>query len=304
MSSPIDDLFFNLYGYRPTKDGKSLELLLAAALKLLNPEHDVGHDDHIRGAISGTDYQLDATQNTGTQTNSAEAKDYTLRGRPVGRPDVQKLAGALPDVNLGDGILASATGFTKPAIKYAEKAQEIIGKQISLMELRPVVEEDMEGRIQEIHVKIHIQVPDYANASFSPVLTSEGERKIAALSARGLLSDGGVSIGEIFNQDGSICATIEEVTRKGFGVTESSGAEGTFWFPKGCLKIAETLLPLRGITYNVPFLTETREIVIKGDGTATLIAKSVDGSVDKVLRDTDLRRVRFEDDGTVNLVPR
>jgi len=273
-------------------------------LKLLHPEHDIGHDDHIRGAISGTDYQLDATQNTGTQTNLAEAKDYTLRGRPVGRPDVQKLAGALPDVNLGDGVLASATGFTKPAIKYAEKAEEIIGKQISLMELRPVVQADMEGRIQEIHVKLHIQIPDYANASFSPVLTSEGESKIAAMSAQGLLPNGGVSIGEIFNQDGSISTTIEEVTRKGFGVSESGGAEGTFWFPKGCLKIAETLIPLHGITYKVPFLTQTREIVIKGDGTATLIAKSIDGSVDKVLRDTDLKRVQFKPDGTVTLLNR
>lgn len=304
MSSPIDDLFFNLYGYRPSKDGKSLELLLAAALKLLHPEHDIGHDDHIRGAISDTDYQLDATQNTGAQTNLAEAKDYTLRGRPVGRPDVQKLAGALPDVNLGDGILASATGFTKPAIKYAKKAEEIIGKQINLMELRPVLEKDMEGRIQEIHVKLQIHLPDYTKASFSPVLTGEGELKIDALRAQGLLPNGGVSIGEIFNQDGSIFTTIEEATRKGFGAPESNVAEGTFWFPNGCLKIAETLIPLHGITYKVTFLTETREIVIKANGTATLIAKSVDGSVDEVLRDTDLRRVRFEDDGTVTLSPR
>ncbi|WP_396126071.1 restriction endonuclease [Cytobacillus firmus] len=49
-----------------------------------------------------------------------EAKDYTVQGNKVGRPDIQKLGGAFGDLkDIKEGLFFSATDYTKPAIKYA-----------------------------------------------------------------------------------------------------------------------------------------------------------------------------------------
>jgi hypothetical protein len=101
----------------------------------------VRHDAKLRGQFSKTLYQLDVHHqpNPGEMATMGEAKDYSDRGAKVGRGDLQKLAGALPDLaEVKGGAFFSATGFTSPAKKYAEAASTLTGgKDISLYELTP-----------------------------------------------------------------------------------------------------------------------------------------------------------------------
>lgn len=126
--SPIDDLFFQIFGYHPSKSGKSYEMLAAAATKLLFPERAVKHDVNLQGLLSETLYQLDVMVNRGEVSQFGEAKDYTERNAKVGRPDLQKLGGALPDLPVDGAIFYSATDFTTPAKAYAQNSEAITGR--------------------------------------------------------------------------------------------------------------------------------------------------------------------------------
>ena len=96
----MDDFFEEMFGQRPKKRGKGYELLVAAAIKLSGFASNVSADRFIKGEFSETTYQLDAHVEDGAGA-FVEAKDYTEKrdfaGAPVGRGDVQKLAGALLD---------------------------------------------------------------------------------------------------------------------------------------------------------------------------------------------------------------
>ena len=57
------------------------------------------------------------------------------------------------------------------------------------------------------------------------------------------------------------------------------------------------LIPIHGITYDISFDEVIEEIVIEASGKAMRLLKSIDGSVNKVLCDLDLKRIAFDDNG-------
>ena len=87
MKSPINKLFFELFGYYPNKAGQSFEMIVAAAFKLLLNK-DVTYDQKIRGDFSKTVYQLDGLIIDGRDKSMIEAKDYTVNERKVGRSEI------------------------------------------------------------------------------------------------------------------------------------------------------------------------------------------------------------------------
>lgn len=103
MSSPIDLLFEDMFGNKPNKDGTAYEILSAAVMKLLEENALVKHDEKLKGTFSNTFYQLDVLIQQEARKEMGEAKDYTKKGSKVGRPDLQKLAGALIDLSEVDG---------------------------------------------------------------------------------------------------------------------------------------------------------------------------------------------------------
>ncbi|MFC5454507.1 restriction endonuclease [Prosthecobacter fluviatilis] len=303
MSSPIDDLFFDLYGSKPSKDGQAYERLVAAVFKLLEPDKQVEHDRQIRGEVSGTKYQVDVLQKDDDKKLMGEAKDYTERNTKVGRGDVQKLAGALPDLKIQSAALASATGFTKPAAKYASNAKNIVGSDISLWEVRKVTEGDMEGRLKTITIKMHVMSYDYSKSKTEPVFTDEGRMLLKKMYDEGIIGASIQTVLEsIFNADGSVLVTLRDLTLGGYGSSCDNMHRGSFVLNGGHILVHDKLIPIKGITYEVPSVeVGVREMVIGADGVATLLAKNLDGSVDKVIRDVDLKRVAFDKDGKVTL---
>lgn len=303
MPSPIDELYRSIYGELPEKAGTAFERLAAAAWKLLNCDADVAHDTRMRGALSKSLYQIDVEAADDDGHHAGEAKDYTERNAKVGRPDLQKLGGALPDINVDTGKFFSATGYTNPAQQYASAAERIVGKKIDLYDLREVVEKDLEGRIKKIICQLHIITPAYDRSSFTPVWTPEGTKLLRELVASGrIANEVRLQIHEIVSSDGSVLTTIHGLTSRGFGGgATGKDASGSWSLPGGHISVEGYIIPIHGITYEVAFDEDIQQIVIEASGKATLLLKSHDGSVDKVLQDVDLKRVTFDEDGNAEI---
>lgn len=299
MPSPIDELYKSIYGELPEKAGTAFERFAAAASKLINRDADVAHDTRIRGEHSNSLYQIDVEVSDDDGRHAGEAKDYTERNAKVGRPDLQKLGGALPDIDVDTGRFFSATGYTKPAQQYASAAESIIGKKIDLYHLREVVETDMEGRIKTIVFRFHIILPAYERSSFTPVWTQDGNELLRELVLSGKIANElNLQIQSVFSSDGSVVATIQDLTSQGFGGDANvKNISGSWPLPGGHVMVDGYPIPIHGITYEVAFDEEVRELVIEASGKATLLIRSQDGSVDKILQDIDLKRVAFDQDG-------
>ena len=304
MSSYIDDLFEELFGFRPRKKGTSYEMLSAAVCKLLVEDSKVLHDERLRGKFSNTLYQIDVFLEKEDKKYFAETKDYTKRKdkNKVGRDDLQKLAGALRELKVDGGIFFSATDYTEPAKKYAEASKQIIGKNIKLMHLRPSVEQDEQGRIKRIVVTAHIHLPIYEKAVFKPVFTQKGEKQIQDLKAEGKLVEGqivDVVIDDIFDAYGNVSTTIHELTSSYFGGYMGNNAMGSFRIPHAYILFTNELVEIHGISYNIPFDTTVKEIVVDAKGKPKLLIKDEKGNIDKLITDRKLKKIKFEDNGEI-----
>jgi hypothetical protein len=120
--SPIDDFFFSLFGFYPTKAGQSYELLVNAVLKLINEESKVSYDQYVKGEYSNQVYQIDGI----IDERSIEAKDHTIKNEKVARPEIQTQEGGLIDLPFKEGIFASATGYTRNAKNSLREQAKIL----------------------------------------------------------------------------------------------------------------------------------------------------------------------------------
>jgi hypothetical protein len=117
IAPTIDDTYSEIFGTPPEKPGVAIERLAAIVMYTLE-EGDVIHDARKVGQFSETPYQLDAHHRAsdGQTEKMVEATDFSRRNAKVGREHLQKLAGALPDLDPIDaGAFVSATGYTGPA---------------------------------------------------------------------------------------------------------------------------------------------------------------------------------------------
>jgi hypothetical protein len=304
MTSPIDQLFEEIYGYKPTKSGEAYELLASAVAKLISKTDDVAHDKKLRGLFSQTLYQIDVLIGTNQQQLMGEAKDYTERASKVGRGDLQKLGGALNDLEVSGGVFYSATDYTGPAKKYAQAAGSILGKDITLYHLRPSTELDEEGRIKTICIQMKIYLPEYHKAKFEPVWSEKGKEKIINLITDGHIKEGDntLIIEEFFDEDGQILTTIHDLTSRYFGGGYGNNAIGSFFLPGAHVKIDGHLVGINGITYDVPFSETIEEIVFESNGSPKLLIKDEKGNINRLLTDEDLRKVRFTDTGKADVL--
>lgn len=299
MASPIDELYESIFGELPTKNGTAYELLAAAVWKLLDKSSTVSHDSRMRGVFSQSLYQIDVDASNKEGRHAGEAKDYTDRSAKVGRSDLQKLGGALPDLDVRSGKFFSATGYTKPAQQYASNAEKIVGKKIDLYDLRLVTDEDLEGRIKKIVIAFHVITPAYERSVFTPVLTSEGEEIVKTINPAAKDDEATrLDVESIYASDGSVMTSISELTSYGYGGEASEKrAQGSWILAGGHLILNGHLIPIHGITYNISFDEVIEEMVIEASGKAILVLKSADGIVNKILCDLDLKRVVFDDKG-------
>lgn len=305
--SPIDDLFNSLYGFYPAKAGTAYEMLVDAAYAITHGG-DMKHDQKIKSQYCDTDYQIDglATSENGSQ-RMIEAKDYTIRNESVGRGDLQKLQGALTDLNVEGGVFASATDYTKDAKEYAE-GSHINPRQvpIELYHIRPSVAEDEDGRIKEILCTINARSLNFTPSCISPIF-SEASKDV--FDEENLLGKPiRLTLDRIYDSNGSTKFTIMEYSLKLNKLVDiedhtQTRITGVEQMDNVFIKL-ETgrLCPISGLEYDIDIEDISYSFAINQEGNPVILVKSHDGSIDTLLTDEQLKKCHFDKNGHMNML--
>lgn len=299
MASPIDKVFEEIFGHSPKKNGTAFEQLAAIATHIINGG-EVKHDDKLRGEFSKTLYQLDVHNKTDSTSLMGEAKDYTIRNEKVGRGDLQKLGGALPDLkNIDVGAFFSATGYTGPAKKYAKRAHNITGKPISLYGLRPSTEVDELGRIKTIVININVIEPQLQNTKLMPHITTKGQEVINVL-----LKDGEeykADMHYLYDENGNKKLSINELISQCYGDInkETNKTHASYILKDHYISVKGVLVEIQGLEYEIPCSYYTETIRISDDSENRLALLDGDGKVLQIITDKKLREYEFDEDGNL-----
>lgn len=301
--SPSDELYYKLFGEYPSKSGIALERLATIAYNEIMA-NKAWVDQRIKGTYSDSVYQLDGLISTNEGQKMLEAKDYSIRGCKVGRDDLQKLSGALLDIdNISKGVFASATDYTKPAKQYAESTIKMPNaKPIELYEIRPSTKDDEEGRVKSICIQINIVTPDFNNGKYIPHFSMDTYK---ALDTDGLL---GVQIkmqlDNFYDKDGNVKVTLHELTKnlsKDICIDKNSSEIKGEWdlkhlyipLPNG------KLYELDKIEYNIPIVTDKEDIIIESNENPCLSIRSTDHKINVLLTEEKLKKYKFNEDGSI-----
>ena len=249
INNNMDDVFEEIYGWKPLKRGAGYELLVGAVLKILNKDASITSNVFVESQYSKDKFQVDNLLEQQEKV-FVEVKDYAEK---VGRPDVTKLSGALLNLPLDKGIVASVKGFTKNAKQYVEDCEKNPhAKPIDLYIVRPSTQEDIKGRIMEIHMEITMESTDYRNAKFEPCFTEE---------AATIFREMGFKKGDqlpfcfdgFYRADGSVIETLYNLTRNMQPAPQGSGQNrgyvGKWKFNEPAfIKVRDRLIPVEYLT--------------------------------------------------------
>ena len=292
--SPIDDFFYNIYRFYPDKAGQAYELLANAALKIINKDSEVKYNQFRDGTYSQQKYQLDGIKD---EKESVEAKDYTLRNEKVGRPDVQKQEGGLIDLPFDGGVFASATGYTRNAVKYAEGTYKMPnGKPIDLYDIRPSTEEDEEGRVKTVILYFTIISPNFHQGVYEPVFSKESQEQLIEKFPDGKIA---CCLQYVYNDDKTIYLKISDWTKSLNSQVElgkeQTSLDGEISFTNKFIRIEDDFYEIEKIKYSIPIIRSTDELRVEQDGNACLVVKNSDGTTDTLLTDVQLKNIKFDD---------
>lgn len=303
MASPIDNIFEKIFGTMPIKTGTAFELLAAIATFVIEESDGVRHDAFINGAQSGTRYQIDVLQHRQDAVTMGEAKDYSAGGKKVGRPDLQKLAGALVDLpDISEGIFWSATDYSTPARKYAERADAMIGKKIQLRGLRESTECDEHGFVKTIRITGTYHIPQLNEATWEVHYTPDACKAllstVAGEASKNLIIE--AELEGFYDAQGNLKSTLYELTRKGYGVIGEDGVcRCCYWLPDHYIQVNGILASIRGLEYRLPYKTQTTVIEITDNSTNRLVVLDETGQPMAILTDEQLRKFSFDDQGNL-----
>lgn len=300
MPSPIDELYHLIFGTLPTKAGTAFERLAAIATYVTEEQGNVIHDAALKGAYSGSRYQVDVLHQHSEAKSMGEAKDYSDRGGKVGRPDLQKLAGALVDLpDVARGIFWSATDYTKPARLYAQASEAMAGKEILLRGLRASTPFDEQGFVKTICVKGIFQIPKLDQAIWTIHWSSEGRARLLAL-----IPDGETSIEingiieDIFNSNGDRITSITDLTLGGYGdMGEDEVSRGCYWLPGHYVMTNGVLTSICGLEYEIPYEIHTTSFEVTDSSKYRLVVLDENSTPVRILTDEKLRKFNFDSEG-------
>ena len=301
-NSIVDDLYFRLFGVHQTKEGQALERLSAIAFKILEEERRVQFDQQVRAKYSGTVYQVDGLVGEGDNQAMVEAKDYTVTGDKVGRADIQKLEGALTDLDITEGRFVSATDYTNRAKPYA-KSTKINPKQnpIDLYHVRPSTPEDEQGRIHSILFTMVAQGLALEAGKYKPVINAKFFETI-----KDKIPDDGkkmlMRFYQFFDAEGNVVETFHNISsqlnrRLPQGFEKGYILCGTWDFASPVYMDMPSFgrVLIDAIQYEIPTYTDEMSFTVNQEGNPVLLIKSEDGRIDKLFTDEQLKQYKFED---------
>ncbi len=287
QKSPIDDLFFHLMGYYPQKAGQAYEIISSAVLSIVTNER--GKCNLYKKGQSGSCYQLDGILGESTMI---EAKDYTQRNNKVGRGDLQKLQGALTDLpNIEKGFFTSATDYTKGAIQYAKGSKvNQMQKEIIPVNIRPINEDDENGRIKTVQFNIIASSPDYQKGKSTVLFAKEEKERFQALFLQNNKCNISFTIDTLYDENYSVVTTLENLIKTQQPRYSDTDDKFDICFNiNAFVKIQTELFKIKGIKFeNVPIIRDSFSFSITPNGDATIFVESKGLGINKIITDTDL----------------
>lgn len=288
--SEIDELFYRLMGYYPNKAGEAYEIISAAALAIVKKQ-EAEHNRFLQGESGGRPYQIDGLLNGNIMV---ESKDYTIEDKKVGRPDLQKLEGALTDLpNIDEGYFTSATEYSRDAIKYAQGTEtNEMHKEITTFDVRPSTPEDKKGRVLSIHVTMNWASPNFDRGKTSFKFSKESREMIEDYMRQHGMKECSLTASVLYDKDGNFLTTIAELSRDNQPKFDDDTVTVSGEFPiDAYLKFYDILVPVAGIAYkDVPIERGTERFVIEAQGNATILIKSEKAGINKLLTDVELKK--------------
>lgn len=299
----MDDVFEQIFGYKPSKRGKGFELLAGAVLKIINEANDITHDVKKAGLFSSDLYQIDVLVDDNKESLFVEAKDYSERKSKTGRGDAQKLAGALNNLDIDKGLLISATGFTSPTIKYSRSTKiNPKAKEINLCLIRPANKQDTENLILEIVVDATFQMMDHSKSKSNMLLNQESlNNAMEELKKEGLgIGKHEAKVDEFFDKNGNHLAYVYDVITTNLP-SEVEGAHKGTWIPEveTFVKFKDKLIKIDGVEYEFIYNTHTIKDFVHIKEEPILIAKSDDLGLDYIITKRQLEGITFESSGNI-----
>lgn len=288
--SEIDELFFRLMGYYPNKAGEAYEIISAAALAIVKKQ-EAEHNRFLQGESGGRPYQVDGLLNGRIMV---ESKDYTIEDKKVGRPDLQKLQGALTDLpNIEEGYFTSATDYSRDAIKYAQGTERNEKhKEITTFDVRPSTQEDTKGRVLSIHVTMNWAAPSFDRGKTFFKFADGGREMIEEYMKQHGMKECALGASILYDKEGKFLTTIAELSRNNQPQFDDETVTVSGEFPiDAYLKFYDIFVPILGIVYtDVPIERGTEAFVIEAQGDATILIKSEKAGIDKLITDVELRK--------------
>ncbi len=152
MQSHYDELHDRYYGILTTKAGTRYERLAAAVFKYLHERNVVIHDLRLRGD-SKVPHQIDVSieAEATKQRVLIECKDLDVSRVKVGLNILRSFRSVLEDLKVEHGIVITCNGFTRHARMYAKS------KGIKLVVMRKAEDADLDGLIQSVEIRLHVQ---------------------------------------------------------------------------------------------------------------------------------------------------
>lgn len=294
------------------KTGEYYERLAAAVLKLLEPTSVVVHDIKLVGQVSGVKHQIDVNVERGGNQHHIliECKDFSQRARE-GKVDleiVKAFYAVCEDAKPDEAIILSCTGFTREAVKFAKGMPFCGDRCIKLMVLRRFTEDDWEGRIREIHLKLTLSVltPSLQVKLDGNRLTQEQLEQVNEITAQG----GGASAESPIRSDEwadgqMLKAAVEEQLKERVEPLDGDDGqiEGVLHLPPDAeIQLAGRWLALKEVSWSYRVENTVHETIVGADRVAALIMQLVEGEgwdEDRLIWRDELESWRFRADGEV-----
>lgn len=221
---------------------------------------------------SGVNHQIDvlASHSDGIHSYKTAIECKYLKDK-VQKDTIAKLAEILEDAKIEKGVVVSKSGFTQDTETFAKY------KNIDLVELREPVDEDWEGRVKDIDLRIRVLTPRIYDYKFiREHANDEDESELRRFSAS-------ISTSDIFvhTPDGNSTSLREITTSKLSADADSEeGHEKAYsvLFPEGSILSFPTVQvkgSIREIRFKIRYDTVTEEFKMCGEDYVSMVMHAI-----------------------------
>jgi hypothetical protein len=293
VSSEIDDLHHEVFGFRPAKAGEAYERVAAVVLAGLGWDQVV-HDARESAEGKRAKHQLDVTARHPNGTIArllVECKDWD---KAVGKGTLDTLVGVRGQINADAAAVVTTVGYKKGAIAVA------VDENVALLRLRAFDPEDPVTYVKTVTIELTMYgaIRSDLNVALAPgqLLPAGPQRFSMATSAKLQMSDG------------TPAETIEELFKAHAAPMEEGVFEQRAEFEDGRLLELDggERLSISAVTWTETVSATTQTIETTGEGEPVLVLEQLDenGDLDSGRVVVDRELYAWEIDTSGNVTPR